>query len=38
MADDETLRTVFTDVLAPNVAGEDGGDIDTLRSQITETI
>jgi len=36
--DDETLATVFTDVLAPKVAGEDGGDIDTLRSQISETI
>ncbi|MFD1562127.1 gas vesicle protein GvpN [Haloarchaeobius amylolyticus] len=35
---EETLANVFTDVLAPKVAGEDGGDIDELRSQISETI
>ncbi|ELZ20418.1 gas vesicle protein GvpN [Natrinema limicola] len=35
---DETLATIFTDVLAPKVAGEDGGAIDDLRSQITEAI
>ncbi len=36
--DDETLSRVFTDVLAPKVAGEDGGDIDDLRSQVTEIV
>ncbi|SEP85922.1 gas vesicle protein GvpN [Natrinema salaciae] len=36
--DDETLTHVFTDVLAPKITGEDGDDIDGLRSQITETI
>ncbi|OLZ40713.1 hypothetical protein A6E15_06785 [Natrinema saccharevitans] len=36
--DDETLTHVFTDVLAPKVAGEDGGDIEALRTRIGETI
>ncbi|QLG48077.1 gas vesicle protein GvpN [Natrinema halophilum] len=36
--DDETLIHVFTDVLAPKIAGEDGDSIDGLRLQITETI
>ncbi|WP_408958173.1 gas vesicle protein GvpN [Natrinema sp. 74] len=36
--DDETLSNVFTDVLAPKIAGEGGGDIDELRSRIAETI
>ncbi|RZH67719.1 gas vesicle protein GvpN [Natrinema altunense] len=36
--DDGTLSRVFTDVLAPKVAGEDGGDIDDLRSQVTEIV
>ncbi|OAQ54063.1 hypothetical protein HTG_00615 [Natrinema mahii] len=36
--DDETLTHVFTDVLAPKVAGGNGGDIEELRSKITETV
>ncbi|MGQ3413377.1 gas vesicle protein GvpN [Natrinema sp. LN54] len=36
--DDETLTHVFTDVLVPKIAGENGGDVDELRSQIDETI
>ncbi|WP_226479411.1 gas vesicle protein GvpN [Natrinema amylolyticum] len=36
--DDEMVTNVFTDVLAPKIAGEDGGDIDDLRSQINETV
>jgi gas vesicle protein GvpN len=36
--DDETLANVFTDVLAPKLVGENDGDIDDLRSRITETI
>ncbi|GAB3674154.1 gas vesicle protein GvpN [Halopiger thermotolerans] len=36
--DDETLANVFTDVLAPKVAGDDGGDVEELRSKISETI
>lgn len=36
--DDETLTHVFTDVLAPRIDGEDGGNIDDLRTQISETI
>ncbi|ELY79886.1 gas vesicle protein GvpN [Natrinema pallidum] len=36
--DDETLCRVFTDVLAPKVAGEGGSDIDDLRSRVAETI
>ncbi|MFA9417536.1 gas vesicle protein GvpN [Natrinema sp. HArc-T2] len=35
---EETLANVFTDVLAPKVAGDDGGDIDDLRAQLSETI
>ncbi|MDS0474885.1 gas vesicle protein GvpN [Natrinema sp. 1APR25-10V2] len=36
--DDETLSNVFTDVLAPKVAGDDEDDVDELRSKITEAI
>ncbi|WP_254524035.1 hypothetical protein [Natrinema caseinilyticum] len=36
--DDETMTNVFTDVLAPEVARGDGGDVDELRSQITDTV
>ncbi|SEV84832.1 gas vesicle protein GvpN [Natrinema salifodinae] len=36
--DDETLTTVFTDVLAPKVVGNNGEDVDHLRSQIAETV
>ncbi|MBZ6494052.1 gas vesicle protein GvpN [Natrinema longum] len=35
---DETLTNVFTDVLAPKMAGDGEGDIDELRTQIAETI
>lgn len=36
--DEETLTTVFTDVLVPKIAGDGGGDVDELRSQIAATI
>ncbi len=36
--DDDLLVDVFTDVLAPKVAGEDAGDVDELRATIAETL
>ncbi|WP_265111933.1 gas vesicle protein GvpN [Halosolutus halophilus] len=36
--DDEVLTDVFTDVLAPKIAGEGTDDVDALRSTIAETI
>ena len=36
--DDDLLTEVFTDVLAPKVAGEGTNDVEELRSQISEAI
>ncbi|WP_049924582.1 gas vesicle protein GvpN [Halopiger djelfimassiliensis] len=36
--DDELLADVFTDVLAPKVAGDGDSDVETLRAQVTESI
>ncbi|AFZ74214.1 gas vesicle protein GvpN [Natronobacterium gregoryi] len=36
--DDELLAAVFTDVLAPKIAGEGADDVDDLRAEIDESI